>query len=80
MTITMPPALDRLVREKVNTGLYANESEVICEALRRGFAHETMLGWVQGQAAEGFEQLDAGKFDDFTREELLAHLAQRHAA
>ena len=36
MTITLPPALDRIVRDKVNAGLYANETELVCEALRMG--------------------------------------------
>jgi len=34
MTITLPPALNQLVDRLVNTGRYADESEVVREALR----------------------------------------------
>ena len=80
MTITLPPALERLVREKVASGLYTNETEVICEALRQGFTHDTVTAWVRQQAAAGFVQLDAGEFEDVSREELIARLARRNAA
>ena len=36
--------------------------------------------WVRVQAAEGFAQLDAGEFENLSREELMARLAQRRAA
>ena len=79
MTITLPPALERLVKSKVDSGLYANEAEVVCEALRREFAHDVMHDWIREQAAMGFEQLDAGEFESITREELLERLTQRRA-
>ena len=80
MTITLPSALDRLVKEKVTSGLYANESEVVCDALRHEFAHDAVNQWVRQQAAAGFAQLDAGDCEDVTREELMARLAKRRAA
>ena len=80
MTITLPPALDRIVREKVNAGLYASETELVCEALRREFARDVVHEWVRAQAADGFAQLDAGEHEDLSREELMSRLAQRRAA
>ena len=80
MMITLPPALDRIVRDKVNAGLYASESELVCEALRREFARDTVQGWVRAQAAEGFAQLDAGESEGISREEFMARLAQRRAS
>ena len=53
MTITLPPALDRIVRDKVNAGLYASETELVCVALRREFARDAVHEWVRTQAAEG---------------------------
>ena len=78
MTITLPPALERLVREKVGSGLYANETDVVCDALRHEFTHDAVHEWVRAQAAAGFEQLEAGEFEEITREELFSRLAQRH--
>ena len=80
MTITLPPALDRIVRDKVNAGLYASESELVCEALRREFARDAVHEWVRAQAADGFSQLDAGESEDISREELMGRIAQRRAA
>ena len=80
MTITLPPALDLIVRDKVKTGLYASETELVCEALRREFARDAVHEWVRAQAADGFAQLDAGEFENITREELMGRLAQRRAA
>ena len=80
MTITLPPALDRIVRDKVNAGLYASETELVCEALRREFARDAVHEWVRVQAAEGFAQLDVGEFEELSREEMMGWLAQRRAA
>ncbi len=80
MTITLPSALSALVREKVASGLYANESEVVCEALRHEFGREAVNLWVREQATAGFAQLDAGEFEELTREELIARLSRRRAA
>jgi putative addiction module CopG family antidote len=79
MTITLPPALDRIVRDKVNSGLYASESDLVCEALRREFSREAMHDWVRAKAAEGFAQLDAGNAVEMTREEFMKRLADRRA-
>lgn len=80
MTITLPPALERIVRDKVNAGLYANETDLVCEALRHEFAGDALHEWVRTQAAGGFAQLEAGDFEDLTRDELMSRLAQRRAS
>jgi Arc/MetJ-type ribon-helix-helix transcriptional regulator len=79
MTITLPPALERLVREKVGSGLYANETDVVCDALRHEFAHDAVHQWVRAEAAAGFEQLEAGEFEEITREEFMTRLERRRA-
>jgi putative addiction module CopG family antidote len=35
MEISLPPALKQFVGDKVQEGMYQNESDVICDALRR---------------------------------------------
>ncbi|MEO7319178.1 MAG: hypothetical protein ABIZ56_09335 [Chthoniobacteraceae bacterium] len=80
MTITLPPALDRIVRDKVNAGLYASGTDLVCEALRCEFARDVVHEWVRVQAADGFAQLEAGEFEDLSREELMGRLSQRRAA
>jgi antitoxin ParD1/3/4 len=80
MTISLPPALELLLKNKVESGLYASETEAVCEALRHEFAHDAVHEWVRVQAAAGFAQLDTGESDEITREELLSRLAKRRAA
>lgn len=53
MNINLTPQLEKLVKQKVDTGLYNNASEVVCEALR--------LMVVRDEATKGFAQLYAGK-------------------
>ncbi len=80
MTITLPLALDRLVKDKISSGLYADESEVVCAALQRESAQDAVSRWIQKQAAAGFAQLDEGDFADLSREDVLARLSTRRAA
>jgi putative addiction module CopG family antidote len=35
MEISLPPALEQFVKEKVKAGMYGSESDVICDVLRR---------------------------------------------
>lgn len=53
MNVNLTPQLERLVKQKVNTGLYNNASEVVREALR--------MMVVRDEAAKGFAQLHAGQ-------------------
>ena len=53
MNVNLTPQLERMVKQKVNTGLYNNASEVVREALR--------LMAVRDEAAKGFAQLHAGQ-------------------
>jgi antitoxin ParD1/3/4 len=76
--INLTPELDRLVEEKVASGLYENQSEVVREALRLLFEREPVLDWLRQEARRGFEQLDAEEFLDITREEFLAQMQERH--
>lgn len=43
MNVSLTPTLEKMVREKVESGLYNNSSEVIREALRLMGAHEQLL-------------------------------------
>ena len=74
MNVSLTPELERLVNEKVESGLYQTASEVVREALRllkeRDQAREQLHTDVQA----GFDQLarDAGSVYDKTSSRLLA--------
>jgi len=65
MDVTLPPELERLIHDKVATGLYTSEDEVIREALRllkdrdeiRILAVEDLRREIQ----KGLDQLDRGE-------------------
>jgi antitoxin ParD1/3/4 len=60
MNISLTPELDKVVRDKVASGLYNNASEVIREALRQSIAREQENQWLIREAAIGYAQLEAG--------------------
>ena len=78
MQVKLTPELDRLVEEKVASGLYESPSEVVREALRLLFEREPALDWLRQEARRGFEQLDAGEAVEIEREEFLAKMHERH--
>lgn len=61
MNVSLTPELERLVNEKVESGLYQTASEVVREALRllkeRDLAREQLRADVQA----GFDQLARGE-------------------
>jgi len=77
MQLQLPPALESLVREKVASGRYRDESEVVSEALRL-LESEDDRAWRDLLAAidEGDVDIEAGRTATFeTAEELKAHLS-----
>lgn len=60
MNISLTKELERIVKKKVDSGMYNNASEVIREALRIALKHEQESDWLAKEAAIGFAQLEAG--------------------
>jgi Arc/MetJ-type ribon-helix-helix transcriptional regulator len=57
MSYLFPPALDRLIREELATGVYNSEDDVLVEALQAlRDRNETIAG-----IREGLADLDAGR-------------------
>lgn len=68
MNVNLTPELERLVQEKVKSGLYNNQSEVVREALRllaeQDSLREAHLAKLRGALAEGLAQADRGELLD----------------
>lgn len=68
MNVNLTPELERLVQEKVQSGLYNNQSEVVRAALRVFFEverkREAHLEYLRAAVAEGIEQADRGELLD----------------
>jgi antitoxin ParD1/3/4 len=82
MHVSLTPKLEALVRDKVDSGLYNNASEVIREALRLmnelDSAQELKLKRLRKELAKGEADLAAGRktiiSDDEELRELFARL------
>lgn len=61
MHISLTPELERVVRERVASGLYNNASEVVREALRLSLKQQSENDWLKREAAIGYAQLEAGE-------------------
>jgi antitoxin ParD1/3/4 len=65
MNISLTPELDRLVQQKVESGLYQTASEVVREGLRllheRDALREQQLRSLRRRIDRGVKQLDAGQ-------------------
>ena len=68
MNVNLSPELEELVRQKVESGLYNNNSEVMREALRLLIEQDRLrdahLQGLQAALAEGLAQADRGELRD----------------
>lgn len=72
LSITLPAEMVRLIREKVDSGGYASNSEVIREAVRGWMERETRLAELDAAIARGLADAQAGRVEDVdaVRQEL----------
>jgi antitoxin ParD1/3/4 len=65
MNVSLTPELERLVQEKVSSGLYNSASEVVREALRllqeRDELRQVRLKELRREIAKGLEAADRGE-------------------
>jgi antitoxin ParD1/3/4 len=68
MNVNLTPALEKLIHEKVRSGHYNNQSEVVREALRlmaeRDRMREKHAERLKAALAEGIAQADRGELVD----------------
>lgn len=74
--ISLTPELEKIVKDKVDSGLYNNASEVIREALRVALKMESENEWLKREAAIGFAQLEAGETVRIETKEQFLSLAR----
>jgi putative addiction module CopG family antidote len=80
MTISLPPALDALVHRKMATGLYADVSDVVRDALRQMDSRDEAMSWLKQEAGRGFDELDRGEGVEMNRESFMSHFRNRRSA
>jgi antitoxin ParD1/3/4 len=86
MNVNLTPELERLIQEKVASGLYNNQSEVVREALRlleeQDRLRERHVVRLQAALAKGLEQADRGETLDGEEviQEMREFLRERRRA
>ena len=80
MNVTLPPELEQFVSQKVESGQYLCESEVILEALRllreRDELDRIRLEALRKEIAIGIEQLERGEYTEYDEVSLKAMFEQ----
>lgn len=74
MNVSLTPALEEIVRKKVDSGLYNSASEVVREALRLLDAYDnvraTALAKLRAEVEAGWQDVEAGRVKDFDPESV----------
>ena len=61
LSITLPPEMASFIRQKVDSGLYGSNSEIIREAMRALMEQERRLERLDGAIALGLADAEAGR-------------------
>lgn len=81
LSVTIPNDMADALRERVRSGAYASESEVIRNGLRALFARDQAVeAWLGEEVAASYDALIAGPSDVATADNVRSRLAARHAA
>lgn len=80
LSITLPNDMADVVKEKVRSGEYASESEVIRDGLRALLARDRAVeNWLLQQVGPAYDALKADPSRALTADEVRARLAAEHA-
>lgn len=81
LSVTLPNEMARMVREKVDSGEYASESEVIRDGLRALHARDkAMEDWLQQKVAPAYDALRADPARGRSVAEVRESLSIAHAS
>lgn len=80
LSITLPIQMSEALKERVSSGAYASESEVIRDGLRALFEREKAIEeWLRTEVAASVEELRADPSKAATASDMRARLADWHA-
>jgi antitoxin ParD1/3/4 len=78
LSITLPVEMARMVSEKVASGEYASESEVVSEGLRALADRDaTMERWLREEVTPAYDELKAHPERTVSLDEAFDHLEER---
>ena len=81
LSITLPNEMAEALRERVQSGEYASESEVIREGLRALWSRDQAVeSWLRSEVADAYDALVADPSRVVAADELRTRLAAKQAA
>ena len=79
LSITLPNAIADALRERVASGAYASDSEVVRDGLRALFARDQAIeDWLRNEVVIAYDDLRADPSQAISSEEMRARLAALH--
>jgi putative addiction module CopG family antidote len=80
LSITLPTNMAEALKERVTSGAYASESEVVRDGLRALFAREEAVEtWLRTEVVASYDELRADPSRAISAADIRAHLADLHA-
>lgn len=80
LSITLPNSMAEALKERVASGAYASESEVVRDGLRALFAREEAIEtWLRTEVVASYDELRADPSRAISSAEMRTHLAELHA-
>lgn len=80
LSITLPTNMAEALKERVTSGAYASESEVVRDGLRALFAREEAFEtWLRTEVVASYDELRADPSQAVSATDMRAHLAELHA-
>ncbi len=77
LSITLPNDMADALKERVASGAYASESEVIRDGLRTLFARdEAVETWLRSEVAAAYDELQSDLSQAISSADIRAHLTQ----
>ncbi|MFT4295543.1 MAG: type II toxin-antitoxin system ParD family antitoxin [Micropruina sp.] len=79
-SITLPTNMAQALKDRVASGDYASESEVVRDGLRALFAREEAVEtWLRTEVVATYDELRADPSRAISAADVRAHLAELHA-
>lgn len=79
LSITLPTDMAKTLKERVSSGAYASESEVVRDGLRALFAREKAVeAWLHTEVVASYDELRANPSGAISSAEMRAHVAELH--
>ena len=80
LSITLPTNMAEALKERVTSGAYASESEVVRDGLRALFAREEAVEtWLRTEVVASYDELRADPSRAISSADMRAHLAELHS-